>query len=158
MDSEQVKSVFRSTATTHINVFFAIEYTDLDGINCFGTSGDANIYGGVGVTIGGVDYESYALLKQIDTTVLPSQSVVERYCISVPTNLLYNSNHFFMDISPRIKITNSTMVDGGGVGLGTQPILNFSDVRLVLSSYSISGAINSDSTNAAIMAYMGNLL
>jgi hypothetical protein len=63
-----------------------------------------------------------------------------------------------MDVSPRIKVTNSTAVDGGGPGLGTTPVINWSDVRVVLGSYSIAGTINEDSTNESQMAFIENVL
>ncbi len=150
-------SEFKALGLNFINLFFETEYTDNDDSFAFGTSGNASVLAGISVNVSGNITEDYATIKTINNSVLPTHSVIERYVVSIPTSSLNLSEHIFFDIAPRIKITGSTYIDGGISG-GIMPIINFSNIRVVVSSYSIAGYINENSENVSQSALFGNFL
>jgi hypothetical protein len=151
--------VFKALGTTHINVLLELEYSDETGTKPFGTSGDVQFQVGVRITTGAVVYEDYVTVKEIDSIILPANSVTERYVVSLPFTSLHSADPLMFDVVPAIKVLNSTKVTGRGqVGDGIAPKLTIKDVRVVVSSYSVAGVMNSDTTNESQMSYIGNIL
>jgi len=161
-DPDTIKtSVFKSVGMTHINVFAEAEYADATGTQPFGVSGTVHVELGIAVESGTSTTtvsEEYARVKTIFTGVLPSNSVVERYVVSIPIGQLHITNNGLFDFVPRVRILNSTSVDGG-TGQGVNPTISFNHVRVVTSSYSIAGNIsNVDGTSTPLSASVGDVL
>lgn len=140
-------SVFRAIGLTHINVFIETTYTGAtDGIyGPFGVSGTVYVDVGVSAEVGSTDthvYEGYANVKVISSGLLPSTSLTEKYVVSIPVDVLELPENVMFDIVPRIRIRNSNYVDGG-IGPDPEPTIRFDNIRVVTSSYSIAGSINS---------------
>ena len=156
------RSIFRSIGMTHLNVYMAITYSGItDGENGpFGVSGTVYVQVGVAATRGledEVTSEGYATVKTIYTGVLPSKSLTERYVASIPISELDLPENVMFDVVPRVRIINSNYVDGGP-GDDPEPTMLLDDVRVVTSSYSIAGAINSeDGSSEALAATVGDI-
>jgi hypothetical protein len=156
----QVYRVFKSAGLTHANVMVEIEYTG-QSAGALGTSGKVTVDLGVGVKIGRdspIITDNYATAKIIDTTVLPSDSVIERYVASIPFATLGIPDNCFIDVYPQVRITGSVFADGGVAG-DPDPILNFSDVRSVMSSYSIAQSVMTSGDPTTVLAtVLGDVL
>ena len=153
--------VFGALGLTHINIFAELRYTGAT-TGPFGTSGKLEVYLGsaaqVGLTGSQSTYENYALVKTIDDDVLPSNTVIERYVVSIPVSQLTSLNNVIFDVLPRVKITGSTFADGGDSG-DVSPKIDFYNVRIIISSYSIAGNITGqDGSNQSLSATVGNIL
>jgi len=158
-----VTSVFRAIGLTHINVFAEVIYTGIEnGINGpFGVSGTVNVDIGVGTEIGTDSFslsDDYATAKTLYSGVLPVQSQIEQYVVSIPVSRLELPENVMFDVVPRIRIVNSNYVDGG-VSADHEPTIRFDNIRIVTSSYSIAGSINGeDGTSASLSATIGDIL
>lgn len=153
--------VFGAIGLTHINIFAELRYTGAT-TGPFGTSGKLEVYIGTGATLGlsgdQETYEDYALVKTIDNDVLPSNTVIERYVSSIPVSNLTSLDNTIFDILPRVKITGSIFADGGDGG-DVSPKIDFYNIRLVISSYSIAGNIlQEDGTTQSLATTIGNIL
>jgi len=152
-------TMFRALGASHINVFVEVRYSGQGG-GAFGTSGEFTLQIGSSFDVGldsVTTTEDYAIVKTIDDDVLPSNSVKERYVISVPLDVVGVPTHAFFDIRPRVKITGSTYADGGSGG-DVNPIIQIFNMRIVTSSYSIAGNILGDSTNQTLATTIGDVL
>lgn len=161
-DPETIKtSVFKSVGMTHINIFVESEYADKADSEPFGVSGTAYVELGIAVESGISNVnvsEEYARIKTIFTGVLPSNSVVERHVVSIPINQLHITDNGLFDFVPRMRIINSTSIDGGP-GQGVNPVIRFNHIRVVTSSYSVAGNIlNQDGTSMPLAASVGDVL
>lgn len=157
-----VASTFIPTGMTHINVMMRLDYTGTSTDGPFGVSGPVTIQLGLAATTGIVTTtttEAYATVRNIETTIFPVDNVREHYVASIPIADLNLTTNTFVDFSTRIKIFGSTFIDGGTVPIDTSPIIYFSKVRLVSSSYSIAGtALNQDGSSTALGALIGEVL
>lgn len=155
-----VTSVFRAVGLTHINVFLEATYTGVDG-GPFGVSGEVYIEVGVAVETGMSSLtvsEDYARVKTLYSGVLPTDSLTERYVVSIPVTRLNLPENTMFDVVPRIKIINSDLVDGG-ISVDNEPTIRFDNVRIVTSSYSVAGSIDEvDETNTSIGVTVGEIL
>lgn len=153
-------SVFKANGMTHINVFAEAVYTGVNG-GPFGVSGTVGVELGVAVETGMGSTkvaEEYARVKTVLVGILPSDSVTERYVASIPVSQLNLTNNTFFDFVPRVRIINSTFVDGGS-GNDPEPTIRFDNVRIVTSSYSIAGSIsNTDGSSMPLAASVGDIL
>lgn len=160
-DNLAKSSIFRSVGLTHINVFFEVVYTGttLGVLGPFGVSGLVNIDVGVSAeNSAGVKTEDYATIKSMSATTLPSNSVTERYVVSIPTANLGLGENIMFSCVPRIRIVGSIYVDGGP-GPDPRPIMYFDHIRVVTSSYSIAGsALIEDGSSSSLAAPLGNVL
>lgn len=152
--------VFKSVGLTHLNVMLQVEFTGNSG-GPFGTSGLFTLDLGIGVELGRTTpqiYELYATAKTISSNILPSSSVIERYVVSIPLASIGIPDNCFINAYPRVRIQGSTFADGGS-GPDTSPLINFSDVRIVSSSYSIAANIlGSSDTDSGIATVIGDIL
>jgi hypothetical protein len=153
--------VFGALGLTHINIFTELRYTGAT-TGPFGTSGKLEVYIGTAAQLGlsgdQTTYEDYALVKTIDDDVLPSNTTTERYVASIPVSRLASLDNTIFDILPRVKITGSTFADGGDTG-DVSPKIDFYNVRVVISSYSIAGNIlQQDGTEQSLATTIGNVL
>jgi hypothetical protein len=152
--------LFKPVGMTHINVMAQVEYSDATGTVPFGATGLATVDIGINIITGtGNDgyTENYATVKTIQSTVFPSNFVTEQYVSSIPISTLTLSNNTIFDIVPRIRITGSTNINGGG--LGSAPRIKFGKIRVITSSYSVAGSIlNQDGTSVPLAATVGNIL
>lgn len=153
-------SIFRPTGMTHINVFAEATYTGLSG-GPFGVSGTVYVELGAKVETGMTsvtEYDDYARIKTINTGVFTSDSQVERYVASIPVARLNLGKNVFFDVVPRVKIINSNLVDGGS-GSDSEPTIRFDNIRIVVSSYSIAGAISgTDGSTTPVGVSVGEIL
>lgn len=161
-DQETIKtSVFKAAGMTHINVYIEATYADKSNSAPFGVSGTVDIELGMAVEVGLSNvmvYEDYAVVKTVLTGVLPSNSVVERYVVSIPMSSLEVPDNAFFDFVPRVRISNSTAVDGGS-GSGVNPVITFDNVRVVTSSYSVAGnVLGQDGTSMPLASLIGEVL
>ncbi|MFA5023443.1 MAG: hypothetical protein WC523_00600 [Patescibacteria group bacterium] len=151
--------IFFAPGLTYANIFVETEYTGGLG-GPFGASGTAYIEVGIAAKIG-IDsvstYDEYCIVKTLTLGVLPSDSVVEKYVVSIPLSLLDIDNDIMFKLVPRIKIVNSTLIDGG-TGDDPEPVIAFNNVRVVTSSYSIAGHINQISSDTSQFALLGDVL
>ena len=155
-------TIFKSPGLTHINIMLQVEYSDESGSDPFGVSGNVTLQIGANILTGisnDTSSEYYATVKTIQTTYFPSNSVSEQYITSIPTSLFDNlDNNIMFDIVPRIKITGSTYIDGGGGG-GSTPIVKFGKIRIITSSYSIAAnVLGVDGENIALATNLGDVL
>jgi hypothetical protein len=153
------ESIYRAPGLTHVNVFVETRYTGENG-GPFGVSGTAYVEIGVAVQIGSstTTYENYAVVKTLSTGVLPSDSVVERYVVSIPTSQLNLPYNVIFKATPVVRITNSNVITGG-TGDDLEPIIEFGSLRIVTSSYSIAGAINEeDGSLSALSASVADVI
>jgi hypothetical protein len=153
-------SVFRPIGMTHLNVMAQVRYTDETGVVPFGNSGLSTIDIGVNV-VSGVSNdgysENYATAKTIQSTVFPANVVTEQYVASIPISTLSLQNNVIFDIVPRIRITGSEFINGGGIG--SLPVIQFGKIRVITSSYSIAGSIlNQDGESVPLAATVGDIL
>jgi hypothetical protein len=155
-------SLFRSPGLTHINVMLQVEYADETDASPFGVSGSVGIDVGVNVVTGIAPSdgysESYARVKTMETTFMPSNNVTERYVASIPVSELSLGSNVIFDVIPRIRIVGSTYIDGGAGG-GALPTIKFSKIRIVTSSYSVAGNVSgTDGTTTSLATNLGNVL
>lgn len=145
---------------THINLYVSVKYYG-NGGGPFGVSGTVNIDIGAAITTGmttRTTTEAYAVAKTLTYGVLPSNTVTENYVVSIPISSFNLTKNCLFDIIPRIKIENSTSVDGGP-GDDVEPMLEFNYIRVVTSSYSIAGYINNlDRPGEPMVATVGEIL
>jgi hypothetical protein len=152
---------FVSPGSSHINVAIGVEYTGLSGATTvpFAVSGEVGIEIGVAARNGittVVVHEDYARVRTIYEGSLPSSEVKERYVVSIPISRLGLEANSLADFSIRTKIVNSNHVDGQGY---SNPILNFDNARIIISSYSIAGYINGeDGSDVSISAVVSETL
>lgn len=157
-------TIFRAVGLTHINVLVQAEYTGSTAgqFGPFGVSGTVNVEIGVAVETGIDDVnvsESYVTVKTIPTSIFPSNSVVERYLVSIPISELDLASNIMFDVVPRVRIVGSTFVDGGPGGVDPNPVIRFDHVRIVTSSYSIAGNImGEDGSGTALGTTVGDVL
>lgn len=153
-------SIFKAVGMTHINVFIDTTYTGVSG-GPFGVSGRVSVNVGVGVEVGADTIstnELYSRVKLMNNEVLPSDSVQERHVVSLPIFQLGLADNTMFDVVPRVKITNSTLVDGGG-SIDEEPTIRFDNIRIVTSSYSIAGSIlEEDGASRPLTASIGDVL
>jgi hypothetical protein len=141
--SADAYSLFKAPGLTHINIMLQAEYADESGVNPFGVSGTVGVDVGANVVTGIANdgySESYVRAKTMSTTIMPSNSIIEQYVASIPISEFSLDNNIIFDVIPRIRITGSTYVDGGGGG-GALPTIKFGKVRIIVSSYSVAGNI-----------------
>ena len=154
------KSIFCAPGLTHINIFVETEYTGRNG-GPFNASGTAYIDLGIAVRIGMRDtniFEEYATIKTVTAGSFPSDVTVERYVASIPISLLELEANTIFSMWPRVRIVNSNFIDGGS-GDDPDPLIRFNFIRIVTSSYSIAGYINSeDGISTPLSAILGEVL
>jgi len=160
-DPDTIKtSIFKAVGMTHINIFAEFVFTGLSG-GPFGVSGASHIELGVVVETGISTItvaDEYARVKTINTGVLPSDSVTERHVASIPITELGLADNVMFDFAPRVRILNSTFIDGG-TGSDKEPTIRFNHIRVVTSSYSIAGNISElDGTSTPLAASIGEVL
>lgn len=153
-------SIFRALGLTHINVFVEAIYSGTNG-GPFAVSGTSYIDVGVAVETGINSIaisEEYARAKTFYTGTFPADSVLERYVASIPVSQLNLPDDVMFDVVPRVRIINSNFIDGS-TGSDLEPIITFNHIRIVTSSYSIAGRINSqDGSSAPLAARVGEVL
>lgn len=161
-DPDTIKtSVFKAVGMTHINVYISAVYTDNSTTSPFGVSGTAYVEVGIAVETGIstiIVSEEYATVKTLLTGTLPSNSVTERYVVSIPISQLHVNDNELFDFVPRIRILNSTNIDGG-TGSGVNPVIQFDHIRVITSSYSVAGNIlDEDGTSTPLASPVGEIL
>ena len=146
--------IFKAPGLTHANIFLQLQYTDATS-GAFSTTGTLMVNIGAIATLGNDSpntSEDYALVKTITSGVLPTDSVIEKYVASIPISALGLGNNLMFDITPTIKITGSVFADNTAR-------INFSNLRIVTSSYSIAANIlGVDSTEVSLAAVLGDVL